>query len=35
LSKKLNGDTFEYIAKKGFYLFRFDGSKGSEIIKLY
>jgi hypothetical protein len=35
LSKKLNGDTFEYIAKQGFYLFRFDGSKGSEIIKLY
>jgi hypothetical protein len=35
LSEKLNGETFEYIAKKGFYLFRFDGSKGSEIIKLY
>ena len=35
LSEKLNGDTFEYIAKKGFYLFRFDGRKGSEIIKLY
>ena len=35
LFEKLNGDTFEYIAKQGFYLFRFDGSKGSEIIKLY
>ena len=35
LSEKMNGDTFEYIAKQGFYLLRFDGSKGSEIIKLY